>query len=260
MFSNWIEIGRMIGKSIYKAVIIEDEPESLNLLLNLIKENGKVEVTGTTMDPFMAVSLICRENPDLVFMDIRMPARNGFQIIDDLHRNMPRLPRIVFITAYDEFAVKAFEYAAFDYLLKPVESDRLNETILRALDDRSSVSHQQYNLLADSYKKLLFKSAKGMVIIDPEEVIYINADGNYSVFHLSENRTETVTSQLHKVEEQLPANKFFRISRSDIINLDCLKKINSRQSWCLLRNGNLEYRIEIPHNRIRELIEKISSR
>jgi two-component system LytT family response regulator len=242
-------------KKLPETVIIEDEPESLNLLVKLIDDSGLLKVAGMTTDPTTAEALICNMNPDLVFLDIRMPGKDGFQIIDDLRKRIEVLPYFVFTTAYNEFAIKAFEYAAFDYLLKPIEPDRLVGTIYRFMERKASGERQKNELLIESFRKLLFRNASGIVVIDPAEVIHVKADGNYSVFLLTDEKIETVTSLLHKVESQLPPEKFFRVSRSAIINLDYLKRINTRQQHCLLRKDGTEYRVEISHDRIKELID-----
>ena len=247
-------------KLLPEAVIIEDEPESLNLLVKLIGDSGLLKVAGMTTDPSAAEDLICSMKPDLVFLDIRMPGKDGFQIIDDLRRRNEKLPYFVFTTAFDEFAIKAFEYAAFDYLLKPIDPDRLAGTIRRFMERSVSGEKQNNELLFDSFKKLIFKNASGIVVIDPAEVIHVKADGNYSIFVLTDEKIETVTSLLHKVESQLPPEKFFRVSRSAIINLDYLKRINTRQQYCLLRKDRAEYRIDISHDRIKELIELMRTR
>lgn len=242
---------------VLKAVIIEDEAESLDLLMSLIAENEFVKVTGSTTNPLKAINLISSANPDIVFLDIRMPGKNGFEILDELRKNNTILPYIVFITAYDEYAIKAFEYAAFDYLLKPADPQRLSDTILRARNQLMTGGKQRSALLLDSYKKLFFKSISGIVIIDPEEIIYIEADGNYSIFHFDENKTEMVTSLLHKIEEQLPSDRFFRISRSNIINIDYVKKIDTKHLKCVLDKNGSEFRTDISRDKIKELIDKI---
>jgi len=238
-----------------EAVIIEDEPEALHLLQSLLEGNNLAKVTGSATDPFKAAALISSLNPDIVFLDIKMPGKSGFDILDDLNRMNINLPFIVFITAYDEYAIRAFEYAAFDYLLKPVEPGRLFETVLRCRNRDIQREKQKSILLAESHKKLLFRNVSGFVIIDPSEIVYIEADGNYSVFHLDADKTETVTSLLHKIEIQLPGIKFFRTSRSAIINTTYLKKINTRQLQCLLVKNQNEFRVDISREKINDLIK-----
>jgi len=249
----------MATKSI-SAVIIEDEEESLQLLQNLIQRNGLAEVSGSTTEPAEALDLILKLNPDIVFLDIKMPGMSGFDILDNLRKVRSVHPYIVFTTAFNEFAVKAFEYAAFDYLLKPVDPRRLADTILRCIDSMKSGHQQQADLLLSSYKKLIFRNTSGVVFIEPSEIVYIEAAGNYSVFHLSNSKTETVTMLLGKVEEQLPGEAFFRIGRSIIINLDYLKKVNTRQSQCILTKNGFEFKCDISRDKVAELVEKMKSR
>lgn len=249
----------MTTKSL-RAVIIEDEEEALQLLQNLILANGLAQVSGSTTNPYEAINLIIKLNPDIVFLDIKMPVISGFDILDDLRKIKSVNPYIVFTTAYNEFAVKAFEYAAFDYLLKPVEPQRLSDTILRCLDSRKSGNKQQTDVLLSSYRKLLFRSISGIIFIEPAEIVYVEAEGNYSVFYLSNNKSDTVTMLLGKIEEQLPGDNFFRISRSFIINLDYLKKINTKQSQCVLTKNGFEFKCDISHDRIGELVEKMKNR
>ena len=238
-----------------EAVIIEDEPEALNLLQSLLTVKGLARVTGSATDPFQAVGLISSLNPDIVFLDIKMPGKSGFDILDELNSKNIDHPFIVFTTAYDEYAIRAFEYAAFDYLLKPVEPGRLSETVQRCRERDIQKEKQKSLLLAESHKKLLFRNVSGFVIIEPDDIVYIEADGNYSIFHLESDKTETVTSLLHKIEDQLPGMKFFRISRSAIINTAFLKKINTRQLQCLLVKDQTEFRVDISREKINELIE-----
>jgi two-component system LytT family response regulator len=241
--------------SIPEVVIIEDEPESLNLLQSLLNESGLVKITGTLTDPFRAADLINSLKPDMLFLDIKMPGKSGFEVLDDLHKKGVDSPFVVFTTAYDEYAIKAFDYAAFDYLLKPVEPGRLRDTIIRFIERGKTFESQKIPLLIESYKKLLFRNISGFIIIDPAEIVCIIADGNYSVFHLEGDKCEIVTSLLHKIEEQLPGRKFFRTSRSAIINTGYLKKINTKQLQCILNKNGSEFRVEISRDRINDLIE-----
>jgi len=238
-----------------EAVIIEDEPEALHLLQSLIAEKGLAKITGSATDPFKAVGLISSLNPDILFLDIKMPGKSGFDILDDLNMMKINQPYIIFTTAYDEYAIRAFEYAASDYLLKPVEPGRLSEAVMRCRNRDFQREKQKNILLAESHKKLLFRNISGFVIIDPSETVYIEAAGNYSVFHLDPNKTETVTSLLHKIEIQLPVTKFFRTSRSAIINTTYLKKINTRHLQCLLVKNQNEFRVDISREKINDLIE-----
>jgi two-component system LytT family response regulator len=240
-----------------RAVIVEDESESLQLLSNLIVANGYAIVVGSTSDPQKAIDLIVSLKPDILFLDIKMPGKSGFEILDELKLLKSVNPYIIFTTAFNEFAIKAFEYAAFDYLLKPVEPKRLNDSILRCIGSQSTGNTQKKEILLDIYKKLMFRSSSGIVFIDPIDIIYIEAAGNYSVFHLKCNKTETVTVLLGKIEEMLSDGKFFRISRSFIINTCYLKKIDSKHLRCILSKNGTDISCEISRDRISVLVEKM---
>src|SRR5664279_5045193 len=140
-------------KSVLTVVIVEDESESLQLLESLIISMGGIKVTGSTSNPDEAAGLIVSLNPDLVFLDVKMPGKNGFEVLDELLNFKSVNPFIVFTTAHDEFAVRAFEYAAFDYLLKPIDPERLSATISRYRENKKTDSGQNAGLLLDIHKK-----------------------------------------------------------------------------------------------------------
>lgn len=244
-----------------KAVIVEDEQESLDLLKDLIDSTGKAKVTGSTSNPDEAVNLIASTEPDIVFLDIKMPGKGGFEILDELSGLVKVNPHIVFTTAYDEFAMKAFEYAAFDYLLKPIDPFRLSATIIRCSAGKRSgtVSGQKPELLKEIMKKLVYRNISGIVIIDPSEVVYVEAAGNYSSFQLKDGRKETVTISLGKIEEQLSSNGFFRTGRTYIINLDYLKKIITRKRECILHSAGMDFRCEISYDKIKILLDRLKN-
>lgn len=240
-------------KSVLTVVIVEDESESLQLLESLIISMGGIKVTGSTSNPDEAAGLIVSLNPDLVFLDVKMPGKNGFEVLDELINLKSVNPFIVFTTAHDEFAVRAFEYAAFDYLLKPIDPERLSATIARYRENKKDAG-QNAGLLLDIHKKLIYRSSSGIIIIDPADIVYIEADGNYSLFKLCNGRTETITLLLGKVAGQLPSDKFFRISRTYIINLQFLQKINSHKRQCILYCNGTEFRCVISHDNIKILM------
>jgi len=238
-----------------RTVIIEDEHEALDLLSGLVEATGLAIVTGSTTDPGKAVKLIADHEPEIIFLDIRMPGLSGFDILNELRRKMRYMPFVVFTTAYDEYAIKAFEYAAFDYLLKPVDPERLQETLMRFsttvnrdTDHRSQPSHE-------NGRTLIYRAITGVVFIDPSEVVFITADGNYSTFHFTSGRMETVTSLLGTIEEQLDENLYFRASRSCIVNTTFLARIDGKQQQCVLVKNEKEFRCEIARDKIKPLMD-----
>jgi two-component system, LytTR family, response regulator len=244
---------------VLKAVIVEDEKKSLDLLRDLIDSSNNVKVTGSTSNPEEAVDLIVELKPDMVFLDIKMPGKSGFEILDELNGKLSHNPYIVFTTAYDEYAVRAFEYAAFDYLLKPIDPGRLASTILRCTEMKKQDSEQKHELLRDVLKKLIYRNISGIVIIDPSEIVYVEAAGNYSSFKLSNGKKETVTMSLGKVEEHLSPDSFFRTGRTYIINVRYLKKINSKKRECILQSNGLDFKCDISYDKIKILLERLKN-
>lgn len=238
-----------------RTVIIEDEHEALDLLSGLVEATDLAIVTGSTTDPRKAVKLITDHAPEIIFLDIRMPGFSGFDILNELRRKMRSTPFVVFTTAYDEYAIKAFEYAAFDYLLKPVDPERLQETLMRFTNTIYRDPDHRNTSLNENSRMLIYRAITGVVFIDPAEVVFITADGNYSTFHFTSGRMETVTSLLGTIEEQLDGNQYFRASRSCIVNTAFLARIDGRQQQCVLVKSEKEFRCEITRDKIKPLMD-----
>jgi len=242
-----------------RTVIVEDEPEALDLLSGLIEATGLATVEASTYDPYEAVDLINRFDPELLFLDIQMPGMSGFDILNELRRLNTVNPHVVFTTAHDEFAVKAFDYAAFDYLLKPIDPDRLIETLHRYRQNNHKVAAERSEAMFGNEKILIFRGVTGVTFIDPADVLFITADGNYSNFNFISGRIETVTALLGTVEMHL-GKHFFRTGRSCIVNTSYLARIDLKQMQCVFIREDKEYRCEISRDKVKQLMDHIKSR
>ena len=151
---------------------------------------------------------------------------------------------VVFVTAYDEYAIQAIKLSAFDFLLKPVDPDELHQVIRRfQVEKLQEEFDRKIATLINQFKKpdkVRLNSRTGFILVDPQDIIYIQADGNYSEIIFSKDRKELVTQQLGSLIEMLPPGRFFRTSRSALINLDYLRKVDRRTRVCELeRNGEI---------------------
>ena len=155
--------------------IVEDELESLELLKSLIDANSSAKVIGSTCNPDNATRLISSLNPDVVFLDIKMPGKSGFDILDEIIKTPLINPYIVFTTAFDEYAIRAFDYAAIDYLLKPIDPLRLNKAIERCISNIKKDNRLNAKTLMGIFDKLIFRNLSGLVIIDTVEIVCIKA-------------------------------------------------------------------------------------
>ena len=231
-------------------IIIDDEPKAVSVLSSLIKRIDDLNEVGRFTDPYLALSQVEELNPDLIFVDIEMPHKNGFEVVDAI-RLMGLKPTFVFTTGYDQFAVKAIKKQAFDYLLKPITQSDILELITR-------IKH--YNKLAKSNLnkypsngRLRFNTLNGFYVVEVEEVAYVKADGNYSELHMRDGSSKLVTSNLARIEGLLSSVVFCRIGRSIIINTDFLTQVDRRRGNCILNTGQGDVVLPISKKRIKDL-------
>ncbi len=238
-----------------KAIIVDDEPEARDILENLLTDFSDIEILSKDNSVDSALISILRHKPDIVFLDIDMPNKNGFELVKEL-KQLNLCPTIIFVTAYNDFAIDAIKHAAFDYIMKPVDIDDLQLCISRykVKVSESLFSDKIDNLLACLKKeKIRFNTREGLIFIDPKEIVYCEADGNYTSIFLNGNENkQTLTINLGSLIQILPDN-FFRISRSNIINRNFLKEVNRKCKECTLVSSSKEIRLDIPKNYIKQL-------
>jgi DNA-binding LytR/AlgR family response regulator len=222
-----------------KIVIADDERPARNFLRNLLAEFDDVEIVGEAENGTEAVEIIKRVKPDLALLDLQMPELNGIDVVRSLRKN--QLPLIAFVTAYDEYAIQAFEVNAVDYLLKPVEKKRLRETLQRAherlekIDFReieakklqSAIKTYEASMNFQYLKRIPVKVRDEIFLIPVREVASIVAYGELLYITTIQNRRYTINYRLKDIESRLSPEKFIRISRSALVNLEMIAKINS---------------------------------
>jgi len=243
------------GSGPYTCIIIDDEEHASNELDTVLSTFGQVRVILKIDDPFKAVPAILENKPDLVFLDIQMPGMTGFDVMESLNHAATK-PFVIFVTAFDRFAIKAIRYAAFDFLLKPFDKGEIAIALERFIKiyRQEEMSAKYSALLAQvSGKKIRFNTAGGFVLIDPGNIVYILADWNYSEIHLGKEKKEVVALNLGTIEEMLPAGSFARINRSVIINTRYLEKVHRIKRLCLLSKDGESFEFKIPLMRIRYL-------
>jgi DNA-binding LytR/AlgR family response regulator len=246
----------MSGKNI-SILIVDDEPEARELLILLLERIVGVELAGTAEGVDDAFAFIVGKDPDLVLLDIQMPVRNGFELVRMVHEEGMDTG-FIFVTAFDEYAIEAIRSSAFDYLLKPVDTADLQKAIsrFRELLKVTDIRHQLGEMLRglSSKSKIKVNTRAGFILINPEEVVYCSAAGNYTEVYLVNSRVEVITSHLGSFVEQLPPGSFFRISRSVMINLNYLTRVDHKAGTCRLK-GDSVIELKVARNRRRELDE-----
>jgi two-component system LytT family response regulator len=206
-----------------RTLIVDDEALARKKLLSLLAAEADFEVAGECADGKSAVKSIATLEPDLVFLDVQMPGMSGFEVLEALGRE--RLPAVVFVTAFDQFAVKAFDARAVDYLLKPFRSERFQETLTRVrggLIARSAVKLLTPARAAPD--RMVVKCGDRLVFVPFEELHFIRASANYVRLHLGRT-TYDVRETIAAMQSRLPAERFVRIHRSFIVNLAMVREL-----------------------------------
>lgn len=198
-----------------RAIIIDDELKSREVLKILLKDYCDVNVVGEASDVTGGVQIIPQKNPDVVFLDIKLNTDEGFDVLDKLPKGHFE---IVFVTSYDSYAIKAIKYRAFDYLLKPIDLGDLSIAIERLRDKLSTK-----NIIPDSGNDIFVHAGSVVKRIDPNHIQYILADGSYSNIYTADSSYST-SKTLKDIEDlYLKHTKFIRISRGVIVNADFIK-------------------------------------
>jgi two-component system LytT family response regulator len=222
-----------MNQSKITALIVDDETLARKFIRRMLKEDHDVEIVGECNDGKSAVALIQKYKPDIVFLDVQMPAMDGFAVLDAI--DVQQLPEIIFTTAYEKYAIRAFELHALDYLLKPFDQTRFRDAMRHAKerlnqrqeeDGRLQISALLENVKSQpKYLERLIIKAEGRIsFLDTREINWIEADDKYVHLHTAK-ASRMVRQTLSAMETQLDPKKFQRIHRSAIVNVERIKEL-----------------------------------
>jgi two-component system LytT family response regulator len=231
-----------------KTLIVDDEPLARERLASLLAAEQDIEIVGQSRDGEEAVTAIHDHSPDLVFLDVQMPHMNGFEVIEAV--GVERMPLVIFVTAYDQHALRAFQVKALDYLLKPFDRERLTDALQRARkqierEETGDLGRRLMALVKDLRKdqprsdRLVVKSGGRLFFLRADEIDWIEAAGNYVRLHVG-TTSHLLRETMNAIESRLDPEKFFRIHRCRIVNME---RIQELQPWLngeyavLLRTG-----------------------
>ena len=250
-----------------RALIVDDEPLARQRVRLLLGEEPDVEIVGESADGFEGVDQIHATRPDLVFLDVQMPEMDGFEVL----RRVPEalLPVVIFTTAYDQHALRAFEVNALDYLLKPIKPTRFKEAVQRARDlianKQAGVAARgllallgQTSAPAGQLTRLAVKTPGKVTFVELDQIQAIEAAGKYAVVHVGKEN-HVLRETMSSLESHLPPQRFLRISRSVIVNIDQIQELQPMfkgENVVVLKNGNT-YPTTRP---IREIQQKLEFR
>lgn len=217
-----------------KTLIVDDELLARERVRRFLRDEKQIEVVGEAANGAEAIEFIKKEKPELVFLDIQMPEKNGFEVIKSL--DAKTIPTIVFVTAYDQYALQAFDASALDYLLKPFNRERFSRAVARAREhienkQRGNLDERIASLIADLktekkyLERLVVKSVGRVFFLKTDEIDWIEAAGNYLKLHVG-RESHLIRETMNAIEAKLDPDKFLRIHRSTIVNIDRIKELH----------------------------------
>lgn len=217
-----------------KTILIDDERLARKELSTLLKEYDFIDIVDECANADEAVVSIKKHKPDLLFLDIEMPEKSGFDLLEELEE----IPQVIFVTAFDEYAIKAFEVNATDYILKPVDPKRLDQLMAKLEKPKKKMDSEQSSTL--SYEDQIFiKDGDNCWFVKLSEIRFFESVGNYVKVYFGENKPMLLKS-LNKIEERLVEKEFFRVNRKHIVNMTWVEKVDNWFSGGLkltLKNG-----------------------
>jgi DNA-binding LytR/AlgR family response regulator len=241
------------------ALIVDDEEDGRDLLEGLLAELGYVKVVGKAEDAEHGTNLFLLHNPDLLFIDIRMPGKDGLTMVEDINK-LNLYPSVIFVTAYDQYAIQAIRKRAFDYLLKPVDQEALRNAIQRFLGSEKYKEKLglQKNITPDpgGSQSIKIHTRTGFHVIHPVEIVYLQAEGNYSQIYLQNEEQIFTSVNLGKLLEEMP-DFIQRISRSVAVNRKYISEVDKKDQLCKLSWGKSRQYFHISREHIRELEEDL---
>lgn len=226
-----------------EAVIVDDEIKALqSLSWELTNFSEEINVTASFTNPFEALDYLEKNTPDCLFLDIEMPTMDGFQFIQKLtNKNFP----VVITTAYNQYAIKALKNEAIDYLLKPIDSDDLEETItkIKKFNTKNFTAEKLEQILINfnsrsTNKRITLNTDGKLLFLESDEILYAESDGNYSTIFLVDGQKIVLTKKLKEVNTLLPEDDFFRIHNSYIINLNKIKEFLKTDGYVILKSNH----------------------
>ena len=245
-----------------KSVLVDDEKNALEMMEWLLKTYcPQVEIVAMCTSAEEGIAAIHKHNPDVVFLDIEMPKMNGFDMLEQFDE---LFFDVVFCTAYDQFALKAFKYSALNYLLKPVDPDDLVSTVQRIEKTKKIPSREQFELLLQNMQqpqkstpqRIALTHNDGLVFVPTADIIYCEAESNYTSIFLADGKKIVVSKVLKEIDEALSGPDFYRVHSSFLININRIKKFIRGDGGYLVMDNDAP--ISISRSRKQEFMELFS--
>lgn len=245
-----------------KAIVVDDEPDGIRTLQKMLTMHcPHVQVAATCPSATAAKQQIAEHSPDVIFLDIQMPGKSGLDLLTELSE---KEFEVIFVTAHNEYMLQALQYSAADYLLKPVDEDRLIEAVQRVEKRLEADKKEERNKVLvhnlgqagnPAEMRLCLPTLKGFIVLKLDEIIYCEAERSYTIFHLEGNKTVTVSKPLLEYDQILKDTAFLRIHKSFLVNLHHVKEYQRGEGGLVIMSDNAE--IEVSRRKKDQFLMKI---
>ncbi|MEN8122329.1 MAG: LytTR family DNA-binding domain-containing protein [Bacteroidota bacterium] len=240
----------------YTCLLIDDDAFSRETLEDIIDDISELNILKSISESGMAIKHIATLQPDIVFLDINMPKKSGIDIQNEI-ADLQLDTKVIFITSHEKYVVEAFKNKAFDYLVKPVSKVELNETLKRLFEQNNNTNGQESvkNEVKsnNTQDEIIIKNAYGTLILNNNDLVYIEADGAYTNIYLVNGKVEVISKNIGKIEHLFQEKHFFKISRSYIINLQFLSKTDRLKRIVTLIFNNKNIQLKASRDRLYDL-------
>ncbi|MDA3891983.1 MAG: LytTR family DNA-binding domain-containing protein [Salinivirgaceae bacterium] len=234
-------------------IIVDDDPFSRETLEDLLGEITQLQILKSLSESGMAIKYLATLKPDIAFLDINMPTKDGLNVLTEIN-DLGILTKVVFVTSHEDYLMDALKMNAFDYLIKPVKKQELQDAIDRYLKTVEALPQiMQKKSPTQNSHKIVIQNAHGTLLLQPKQIAYIEADGCYTNLHFINQKTEVVSKNLGRIETLFPTEQFFKISRSVIINTNYLNRIDRLRKTIHLQYNESNVALKASRNQLYDL-------
>ncbi len=243
-------------KNIYCVIIVDDEEKARKNLANVLAGHSDMQIVAEASNANEAIKLITDHQPDILFLDIKMPEIDGFGVLDVLQKKQLCDFEIIFLTAYENYAIKAIKYAAFDYLLKPIDPDELSTALNNFRLKQKKANNLNIEDLKEVFNpcpKLRVPVKNGFEFINPNEILYIEGEGAYSNIFTTNSAKLMACRNLKNIEEELQQYNFIRVHKAYLINKSFLSAFNKNTQECTLKYFDKTINIPVSQRMVKNI-------
>ena len=236
-------------------MLVDDEQVAIDYLASLLTgHHPELEVVGSAVSSAEALEKYENSLPELLFLDVQIDDRSGFEILSEIHKK-GKDPYVIFVTAWDRYAVEAFRQNALDYLLKPVTPADLKRAVQKFITSREKDEPYRSlrNFMEQARKKIRFNTREGFLLFSPDEILYCEASQNYTKIFTDISHSDIISINLGKIGDILTPPGFWRISKSHIVNTKYVTHVDRKRRECILTTGDTKVRLPLARERLREM-------